>query len=237
MVVVGGVIIKKRNTRRKKRMIHFFDTEIAAEYGINAAVLLQNIGYWVQQNEANKANFYDGYYWTYNSRKAYQELFPYMSERQISTAFQKLIEAGLVITGNYNKLAYDRTLWYALTQKGESILHFDIMDCSKMSNGLPQNVKPIPDNKPNNKPNIYMCDTKECKTYFTPPTLTEVREYCSARNNNVDPGKFLDFYQANGWVQGRGRKPIKDWKACVRTWEREEKKEEPPERDYSDFYI
>lgn len=124
--------------------IHIFDTDTAVKYGVNAAVLLQNLGFWIKQNEANEANFFDGNYWTYNSRRAYRELFPYMSERQINTAFQKLIDDGLVITGNFNKLAYDRTLWYALTQKGKCILHFDIMDNVNMSNGNVQNVEPIP---------------------------------------------------------------------------------------------
>lgn len=125
-------------------MKHIFDVDIAKQYGVNAAVLLENIGYWIKQNEANETNFYDGTYWTFNSRRAYRELFPYMSERQINTAFEKLIADGLIITGNYNKLAYDRTLWYALTKKGKCILHFDIMDNVILSNGDMQNVTPIP---------------------------------------------------------------------------------------------
>ena len=56
---------------------------------------------------------------------------------------------------------------------------------------------------------------------FTPPTLEEVKAYCEERNNNVDAERFIDYYSANGWVQGKG-KPIKDWKACVRTWEKNE---------------
>lgn len=54
---------------------------------------------------------------------------------------------------------------------------------------------------------------------FTPPTLEEVKAYCTERKNHVDAERFLDYYTANGWVQGKG-KPVKDWKACVRTWER-----------------
>ena len=54
---------------------------------------------------------------------------------------------------------------------------------------------------------------------FTPPTIEEVKSYCQERNNNVDAERFVDFYTANGWTQGKG-KPIRDWKACVRTWER-----------------
>ena len=139
-------------------MIHFFDTDVAKEYGVNAAIILQNLGYWIKKNEANGANYFDGNYWTFNSRRAYKELFPYMSERQITTAFEKLIEAELIITGNYNQSSYDRTLWYALTKKGKCILHFDIMDNVKTSNGLCQNVEPIPnintDNKPDYKTHI-----------------------------------------------------------------------------------
>lgn len=58
---------------------------------------------------------------------------------------------------------------------------------------------------------------------FIPPTLEQVKEYCEERKNTVSPEAFMDFYSANGWVQGKSRKPIKDWKACVRTWEKSEK--------------
>lgn len=60
------------------------------------------------------------------------------------------------------------------------------------------------------------------ETKFIPPTVEEVRAYCIQRNNSVDAQRFVDFYTANGWVQGKGKKPIKDWKATVRTWERGE---------------
>jgi hypothetical protein len=60
------------------------------------------------------------------------------------------------------------------------------------------------------------------RTRFVPPTLQEVKDYCSERKNNVDAERFFDYYSANGWVQGKN-KPIKDWKACVRTWEKNDK--------------
>ncbi len=59
---------------------------------------------------------------------------------------------------------------------------------------------------------------------FVPPTVDEVAEYCKERGNNIDAESFVAFYEANGWVQGRGQKPIKNWKACVQTWERREQK-------------
>lgn len=54
---------------------------------------------------------------------------------------------------------------------------------------------------------------------FTPPTVAEVRAYCQERQNNVDPERFIDYYTSNGWKVGKN--PMKDWKAAVRTWERQ----------------
>lgn len=53
---------------------------------------------------------------------------------------------------------------------------------------------------------------------FTPPSVDEVAAYCRERGNAVDAQRFVDFYAASGWM--RGKTPIRDWKACVRTWER-----------------
>ena len=64
---------------------------------------------------------------------------------------------------------------------------------------------------------------------FTPPSVEEVRAYCQERNNGIDPQRFVDFYTANGWAQGRG-KPIKDWRAAVRTWEARDKQTAPAQR-------
>lgn len=54
---------------------------------------------------------------------------------------------------------------------------------------------------------------------FIPPTVEEVCAYCLERGNDVDPEQFVDFYMARGWRYGPGR-PIVDWKAAVRTWEK-----------------
>lgn len=107
-------------------MNHTFDVAIAAEHGVHAAVLFENIRYWIAKNKANGAHFHDGRYWTYSSYAAFAELFPYLTERQIKYALQKLRDAGMLITGNYNQQPFDRTMWYALgdgifTENGDSI--------------------------------------------------------------------------------------------------------------------
>ena len=53
---------------------------------------------------------------------------------------------------------------------------------------------------------------------FTAPSIEDVKEYCSERKNNVDAERFIDYYTANGWKVGKN--PMKDWKAAVRSWER-----------------
>lgn len=58
------------------------------------------------------------------------------------------------------------------------------------------------------------------------PTLEEVRDYFNANNMSSNPEQFFDYYTANGWVQGKG-KPIHDWQATARNWERREEKYRP----------
>lgn len=60
---------------------------------------------------------------------------------------------------------------------------------------------------------------------FTPPSPEEVKAYCIERGNNVDPERFYNYYESNGWKVGKNK--MKDWKAAVRTWERSESKKQP----------
>lgn len=62
---------------------------------------------------------------------------------------------------------------------------------------------------------------KKFSQRFTPPTPEEVQEYCNERKNNIDGQGFCDYYQSNGWMVGKNK--MKDWKAAVRTWERNNK--------------
>lgn len=59
---------------------------------------------------------------------------------------------------------------------------------------------------------------EEKRKRFLPPSLDEVKKYCAERRNNVNAEQFIDFYTANGWKVGKNS--MKDWKAAVRTWER-----------------
>lgn len=109
-----------------------------------------------KKNIANKKHHYDGLYWTYNSAKAFKELFPYWTERQIRSILNKLEEKKIIISGNYNASGYDKTKWYSIIDI--SILQICNIDVTKWSHGVTetshrdyQNVRPIPDNKTDTK--------------------------------------------------------------------------------------
>ena len=53
---------------------------------------------------------------------------------------------------------------------------------------------------------------------FIKPTVEQIQEYIDSRHTNVDAERFFDYYESNGWKVGKN--PMKDWKACVRTWEK-----------------
>lgn len=77
-----------------------------------------------------------------------------------------------------------------------------------------------------NKKENYIKEKK-----FKKPTLEEVQKYCEERKNGIDAEKFVDYYDSIGWLVGK--KPMKDWKACVRTWEKKEKEVKVSKPDIS----
>lgn len=105
---------------------HSFNTEFAKRYGIAEAVIFDNFYYWCLNNKKREINKYQlegdvERYWTFNSCKALGEIFDYMSVSKIYKSIKKLEKEGLIIIGNFNKTAYDRTSWYAISEKGEEV--------------------------------------------------------------------------------------------------------------------
>lgn len=83
--------------------------------GLNEAIVVQQIHYWLNINEKAKINIYDGKVWTFNTYKNWQkENFTFWSVSTLKRIFSKLEENGILIKGNYNKKKYDQTLWVTL---------------------------------------------------------------------------------------------------------------------------
>ena len=123
-----------------------FDGDFAKEHGVNEAIMYQYFSYWIAKNKANDKHFYDGYTWTYNSQKALTELFPFWNRAKIQRIISSLENQGLLIKGNYNQLAYDRTTWYALPKFEQSVVQNQTVNCSDLNNVQFKNEQPIPIN-------------------------------------------------------------------------------------------
>lgn len=70
---------------------------------------------------------------------------------------------------------------------------------------------------------------KEKAKRFSPPTLEEVTAYCQERGNDVDPQKFIDFYESKGWMVGSNK--MKDWRAAIRTWEKRQDRDPKQQKE------
>lgn len=125
--------------------VHSFTVADAQLYGVEKATILYNLRFWLDKNKANDKNIKDGYVWTYNSSAAFHKLFPYLSPQKIARLLRDLESSGVIMSANYNKAGFDKTKWYTIVQEYS-------LDCSNMNNALFNSEQPIPDSKPDKKP-------------------------------------------------------------------------------------
>lgn len=82
-------------------------------------------------------------------------------------------------------------------------------------------------------------ETDETKTkksnVFKKPSIEEIKEYCLERNNSIDAEYFYDFYESKNWYVGKNK--MKDWKASIRTWERNNKTSTNDKTKKSDIVV
>lgn len=111
-----------------------FNVDLAKAIGLNEAIVLQQIQYWIEIKESDvskyKDSFHDGYCWVYNSYADWQKQLPFWCLRTIKTIFKSLENKGYVISGKFNKYGYDKTKWYRI--------NYELLD--KAVNELSANV-------------------------------------------------------------------------------------------------
>lgn len=149
---------------------------VAARYGYEEAGLLENIMFWVRTNKAEKRNFFDGRWWTYNSAKGMAEIFPWWTPKQIRRLLNSCIDQGALVSANYNQDGRDRTLWYSPSDEllalygehwgGESICPNGKMQVSKQASAGDQTGRPLPCNNhvlypPYSPPNHSAADLQD----------------------------------------------------------------------------
>jgi hypothetical protein len=204
---------------------HAFFIDDAKKYGVNAAIVLYNFNFWIKENIIKKRNIHDNRAWTYNTVKRYKEQMPYLTEKQIRIAIDKLVEEGVLLKGNYNKHQYDRTCWYAFSDERERFneLNSDYFDYSicpqgqkvepSGAKGIDHKGEPIPYSNPVSNP-----VNKPKRKRFKPPTPEEVENYQLEKHGSIlfKGTKFCNYYESKGWLVGKNK--MSSWKAAVRTW-------------------
>jgi hypothetical protein len=120
-------------------MHHSFDIEHARLYGLEEAVFISNLQFWISKNAANGIHLHDGRTWTYNSAKAFTLLFPYLSPSRIRRTIDSLENQAVVLKGNYSPSACDRTLWLAFVDE-DAFLGIQ-KPAPKSANGAPKSAK------------------------------------------------------------------------------------------------
>lgn len=91
---------------------HSFDVAIAKKYGVNCAILYNHVIYWLRINASKGTNFIEGQTWMYETQQEMANFLEYLTFEEVKKAMVKLLDAGLLIKGNFNKNPFDKTAWY-----------------------------------------------------------------------------------------------------------------------------
>jgi hypothetical protein len=147
---------------------HSFDVGIASQLGINAAIVYNHILYWLRINKAKNSNQKENRTWMYETLDQMAEFLGYLSSKQVRTAVNLLVEAGILIEGNFNQNKFDRTTWYAIFD--ETILeHRSALQGKSM------------------RPTGQMDDDLVGASKITPRADDHIYNKNTKKNNNIEP--------------------------------------------------
>ena len=190
---------------------------MAKEFGIEAALLLSEL--------ITKSQYYDEE-WFYETIDEIEEKTTLSYHKQ-NKNIEILRDAGFIETklvGVPARLHFKIIENKILNFFNTSFEKIQKLDLEKFENKVSNNSKTINNNISNNNinknkdNNIDKRKVLPVTSKFIKPSIDEVKQYCEERRNNINPEQFIDFYNSNGWRVGKNS--MKDWRAAVRTWER-----------------
>ena len=182
-------------------MNYSFNTQHAVQYGLDEAVMLHNLLYWLAKNKANGSNIHDDKVWTFNSASAFAELFPFWNQRKIARILLSLERQGAIESGCYNKAGYDKTKWYSsplldsLTNSVQSNDQICPIDTPDLSNRLTSFVQPIP----NGKQQIETSNKKERSLPFKSKDQLRIEKLFGKRVTTP-----MDKAELSAWASAKG---------------------------------
>ena len=164
---------------------------LAESIGLNEAIVLQQVHYWLENNKINKKNFHDGYVWTYNTYEEWAEQFKFWSLSTLKRVFKSLEKQELLLIGNYNKMKVDRTKWYTINYH-----KLDQIESEKLGNSpLGQNdtMQSVKMNRPScqNEP-LQEVKMNQCHSVKMTSPIPETTEIIS--ETSTDIYSIFDFW-------------------------------------------
>lgn len=201
-------------------MNHSFDIKQAATYGLVEAILISNFQFWIAKNRANQKSERDGRTWTYNSVRALQELFPYLTPDKITGALTRLVDKNILLAGNFNDKPGDRTKWYAFVNESEFVPDLNHLVKSqrpigKIPNGLPGNPKCT--NTTDSKPDGGRASRLPAE-WVLPKAYGEwaLSEFPTWTADHI---RRVALMFKNHWIAAAGQQARKlDWQATWQNW-------------------
>ena len=182
-----------------------------------------------QSSKILKSN--DGYTWIANNMIIKEApMLQYNSKSSLTPIFKQLSEWGLILIRKDEK---SNNHYYKLTEKAEMLDRKPDEDESNeqvfkiMNEGVQNNERPRSKSCTYKDTNYKDTIINNNNGKFIKPSITEILAYCKERKNSIDPNRFYDHYESNGWCVGKNK--MKDWKAAVRTWERNNFNNEKPD--------
>ena len=189
--------------------------KLAANIGLNEAILVQQIHYWLQRSKHN----HDGQKWIYNTHESWLEQFPFWSKATLKRVITSLKSQGLINTGNYNRMKMDRTVWYTI--------NYSHAVCSGISESQPEPTKdtesqadqPLGQSEPMLGSDCTDVDTSLTSSHKlnmtspipeTPENTTETTTDIKSKPKNIDIPEWLDSELLTNYVDMRkaNKKPM-----------------------------
>lgn len=209
---------------------HTFSISDAIRYGVEEAVVISNLRFWLAKNAANERHKYDGYYWTYNSARAFAELFPYWTSNKIQKLLKTMEQKEYILSGVYNERGYDRTKWYSMPEfsvesvdesRRNAIQPNGRMEKSNRLNGNSHLAGPIPDVNadPKQEQNQEHCaDAQRSPTVVFDGMDFIVSDALMAKWSKAFPGVNLELEVERASVWAAGNAPKKNWQRFLSNW-------------------
>lgn len=115
---------------------------LAVAVGLNEAIVLQQVHYWLEANKKSHRNYRDGYYWVYNTYAEWRKQFPFWSDKTLRRTFTSLEKTGYLISANFNRTKMDQTKWYRIDytkfDNNSRLGQNDQMEKVKMTRPIPE---------------------------------------------------------------------------------------------------